>query len=843
MSIRNLDSLFRPASVAVIGASDRARSLGAAVIHNLLNGGFDGPLWPVNLGHRTVAGRRAYRHVCDLPSPPQLGVICTPPETVPGIISELGHIGTRAAVVFPDGLARQTAADGRSLTASMLDAARPYLLRILGPNSVGLLVSGRKLNASLAAAQALTGNVALVSQSGAIATAMLDWARRQGVGFSHFVSLGDSADVDVGDVLDYLANDSAARAILLYLESVSAARKFMSAARAAARSKPVIAVKAGRVLQESSATISHTGPLAVQDGVYEAALSRAGIVRVDTTQELFDAAETLARAGPLAGNRLAIMTNGRGPGVMATDFLVSRGGRLAILPEKTLHALDAALPAGWPRINPVALAANAPAECYVAALRALLDNPDCDAVLFIHAPTAAASSTEIAKACIPLIQSSARNVFVCWMGGEMVMEADTLFSQAGAPTYASPEDAVRGFLQMDRYRRVQELLLEAPPSIEDFVPYTAAARAVIDAALSQGRSTPSEAEAKRVLEAYGIPTAKRSEPAGGMGFMIQGVTDALLLNEVVVGIVSDSVFGPLVFLGEKCPSMRLTPNTAVALPPLDWRLARELISRSAVPKVLDGDDGGPSADGVALQLTLVRMSQLAIDLPQVETLVISFPLAGPIGGVAFDVKMQVRLDRELGPDRLVIRPYPSELEEKVSLAGRPILMRPVRPEDEPQHREFLARIEPVDMQFRFFCIKREFSRSELARLTQIDYDREMAFIAAADNDDGVRETLGVARAIFDADNAVAEFALLVRSDCQGKGLGRTLLMKLIRYCRARGTKSFVGVVLTSNSRMLSLCASVGLEIAYVPGEPGVATVSIALNPEHNADEGSRVLSG
>ncbi len=893
MSVRNLDFLFRPASIAVVGASDRPHSVGATIMRNLLAAGFEGPIWPVNLRRSTVSGRPAYARVGELPSAPELGIICTPPQTVPGIIAELGRIGTRSALVVTGGFARQTSDDGRLLTAAMLDAARPHLLRILGPNCIGLLVPGRKLNASFAHAQALPGNIAFISQSGALATAMLDWALAHGVGFSHFVSLGDGADVDFGDVLDYLASDPDTRSILLYIESITSARKFMSAARAAARNKPVIAVKAGRAPEGAKAATSHTGALAGRDDIYDAALARAGIVRVETTLELFDAAETLGHARPLPGNRLAILTNGGGPGVMATDFLIAGGGHLASLRETTLRALDMALPAAWSRGNPVDIIGDAPVERYVASLRALLDSPECDAVLFIHAPTAIVPSADIARACVPLIQQSRRNVFACWMGGESVREADALFHEAGVPTYASPEHAVRGFLQLDRYRCGQDLLMQTPPTIaEDFIPDTAAARTVIEAALSQGRSMLSEKEAKQLLAAYGIPVVEthvvsdadegvriaaqigfpvalkivspqishKSDVGGVMlglqseeqvrkavhamsarcaemrpdatitGFSVQPMIDAARSHELIVGIVSDPVFGPVILFGQGGVAVEVTADKAVTLPPLNLALAAELISRTRVSRLLDGYRDRLPADRAALQLALVKISQLIIDLPEIAELDINPLLASTTGIIALDARARIARAAAPGADRLVIRPYPRELEEKVTVDGRAILLRPIRPEDEPRHREFLARVALKDLHLRFFYARREFNHSELARFTQIDYDREMAFIATVVSGHGAQETLGVARAIFDPDNTSAEFALLVRSDLQGKGLGRALLSKLIRYCRDRGTRKLIGEVLSSNKPMLALCASLGLSESRIPKDLNIITVSAVLNP-------------
>ena len=409
MTIRNLEFLFRPKSIAVIGASDREGSVGATVMRNVLAGDFSGPIYPVNPGHPEIAGRRAFRDAASLPAAPDLAVIATPPATVPGIIAALGARGTRAAVVLTAGLAVATDGEGRSLTQAMLDASRPHLLRILGPNCVGLLVPGLGINASFAHTSALPGELAFVSQSGGLTTAVLDWAKSRGIGFSHFVSLGDAADVDVGDVLDYLASDPKTRAILLYIESVRAARKFMSAARAAARNKPVLAVKAGRAPEGARAAASHTGALAGSDEVFDTAIRRAGMLRVETVLELFDAVETLARAKPVYGDRLAIMTNGGGPGVMATDALVRSGGKLASLSKETLKRLDELLPATWSRGNPVDIIGDAPVERYVATLDTLINEREADAVLFMHVPTAIVPAAEIARACAPVSTTGARS--------------------------------------------------------------------------------------------------------------------------------------------------------------------------------------------------------------------------------------------------------------------------------------------------------------------------------------------------------------------------------------------------------------------------------------------------
>jgi acetyltransferase len=754
-----------------------------------------------------------------------------------------------------------------------------------------LLVPGIRLNASFAHAQALNGRLAFVSQSGALATAMLDWAVSRGIGFSHFISLGDSADVDFGDVLDYLASDPETSAILLYIEAITAARKFMSAARAAARNKPVIAVKAGRVPEGAQAAASHTGALAGRDDIYDAALARAGVLRVESTLELFEAAETLARAKPLYGNRLSTLTNGGVPGVMATDTLIRNGGRLASLPASTLQELDLTLPTAWSRSNPVDIIGDAPAERYVTTLKTLLNNPESDAVLFIHAPTAIVPSADIARACAPLIKESNRNVFACWMGGESVREAKRLFAGLGVPVYETPESAVSAFLQLDRYRRSQELLMQTPPSMaEEFVPDTASARALVHAVLAEGRNLLSETEGKQLLAAYGIPVVETRVAADGddaarmamelgfpavlkivspqishksdiggvalglgsadevraaakqlrercarlrpdaaiTGYAVQRMVDTVNTYELIAGIATDSVFGPVMLFGQGGTAVEVVADKAVSLPPLNLHLSGELISRTRISRLLPGYRNRPPVDEAALRLALVKLSQLVIDLPEIAELDINPLIAGPEGVVALDARARIATGGMSGTDRLAIRPYPRELEEETAFEERTLLLRPIRPEDEAGHREFLERVAPEDLRFRFFYAKRAFVHSELARFTQIDYDREMALVAIAKSGKERSETLGVARAIADPDNICAEFAILVRTDLQGRGLGKTLLSKLMRYCKGRGTKRLVGEVLAGNRRMLALCTSLGLGMEYTSADHGIVRVSISL---------------
>jgi acetyltransferase len=871
VSSRNLEYLLAPHSVALIGASNRPGSVGATVMHNLLSGGFDGPIWPVNPRHQMVSGRRAYASVSELPDAPELAVVCTPARTVPTVIAELGARGTRAAVVITAGL-DAAAPGGGTLAQAMLASARPYTLRILGPNCLGLLQPRIGLNASFAHAPALPGNLAFIAQSGALATAMLDWARASNIGFSCLVSLGNCADVDFGDLLDYLTHDPHTRAILLYIEAITGARKFMSAARAAARNKPVIVVKAGRHAEGAKAAASHTGALAGSDDVYDAAFRRAGLLRVETTRELFDAAETLTRLRPLHGERLAIVSNGGGPAVMATDSLISGGGVLAPLSDATVHALDEVLPANWSHGNPVDIVGDAPARRYVDALDGVLADPSVDAALLIHAPTAIVPPTEIAQAASEEILERARPVLTCWMGGEVVREARDVFTRAGIPTYATPEEAVSAFMHAVYHRRNQRQLMETPSSIpESFAPRIEEARAIVSAVLGAGRSLLTEVEAKRVLAAYAIPVVATRAVAsiddavrdardigypvalkilspdithksdiGGValnlandaaliaagrtmldrcreqrpearieGFTVQSMVSRPFAHELIVGVTVDPTFGPVILFGKGGVEVEVLPDKAIGFPPLNTALAAELISRTRVQRLLEGFRNVPAIDRQALERVLVQVSQLAVDIAELAELDINPLLVDCDGAVALDARIRVARSTVGAADRLAIRPYPKELEETVSFDGETILLRPLRPEDAAQHREFVTHISEEDIQARFFRAVRELPPDELAYLTQLDYERAMAFIAVRRNENGKSETLGVVRAQADPDNEDAEFAVLVRSDLKGHGLGSVLLDKIIRYCRERGTRQLSGDVLATNARMLQLATAHG----------------------------------
>ncbi|HJV53176.1 MAG TPA: bifunctional acetate--CoA ligase family protein/GNAT family N-acetyltransferase [Noviherbaspirillum sp.] len=872
MTVRNLKSLFEPGSIAVVGATSRPHSVGATVLQNLVVGGFKGEIMPVNPKYETLSGMKTYAAVKDLPRAPDVAVICTPPETVPGIISDLGRLGTKAAIVLTAGLSAVKDLHGRSMKELMLAAAGPHLLRILGPNCVGLLVPALSLNASFAHTGALPGKIAFVSQSGGMVTGILDWAKSRGIGFSKFISLGDSADVDFGDTLDYLASDPDTHAIMLYMEAVKDARKFMSAARSAARTKPTLVIKAGRAPEGARAAASHTGALTGSDDVYDAAIRRAGMLRVYTTMDLFDAAETLARSRPIKGDRLAIVTNGGGPGVLATDALIGRQGRLANLSPEAMQRLDQILPDTWSHGNPVDIIGDAPAERYIETLEILLQEKEVDATLFIHVPTAIVPSADIAAAVAPVVKKANRNILACWLGGDSVAQARSAFTEAGIPTYDTPEEAVRGFMQIVQYNRNQALLMEVPASAAHGISEDRAkARSVVTNVLASGRGMLSEPEAKEVLAAYGIPVVRtrsvgtveeaaqaaeeigfpvalkilspditHKSDVGGVvldledaasvtaaaqamnkrlrelrpdaqlrGFAVQSMVRRPDARELIIGVTTDPVFGPVILFGQGGIAVEVTADHAVGLPPLNMVLARDMIQRTRVSKLLAAYRNRSAADIDAICRVLIQISHLIVDIPEIAELDINPLLADAEGVIALDARIGVKPAGKTGVDRLAIRPYPEELEESIAWQDMQVMLRPIRPEDGPQHIEFFNALDPEDVRYRMFVRMRELTNPQLARMTQIDYNREMAFIASWKNEKGHPETLGVARVIFDPDNVSAEFAIIVRSDLKGKGLGRRLMSKLVQYCRDRGTQEIVGETLSYNKALIALAREFG----------------------------------
>ena len=885
MTIRNLDALLAPKSVALIGASTRPRSVGASIAANLLAGGLKGPVYLVNRKYTEIAGQRAFPDIAALPEAPDLGVICTPASAVPGLIGELGRRGTRAAIV----ISAAPPGGSRDFDRAVLDAARPHGMRVLGPNCLGLIVPAHGLDASFAHAAGLSGDLALVSQSGAIVTSVLDWARARGIGFSHLVSLGNMADVDVDDLLDHLATDGKVRAILLYLEGIRDARSFMSAARAAARLKPVIVLKAGRHPEGAKAAASHTGAMAGSDAVYDAAFERSGLVRVRDLEGLFVAAEVTSRIGALAGERLAILTNGGGAGVLAVDRLRDLGGTLATLAPATIGALDEVLPPGWSRANPVDIIGDAGPERYASAYRALADDPNTDAILVLNCPTAVASSTEAAKAIAAAPRT--KPTLAAWLGAAAAQEGREVLTAAGIPELPTPDEAVEAFMHLVARRRAASALLRLPPEPRSVpAPDRAAARNVIAGALADKRSLLSEAESKAVLMAYGIPVARtliaktpadvahhaaaivaeggagtriavkiwsrdiaHKSDVGGVrlglldpaeagaaaeamlrhvaqvrpearveGFMVQPMISRPNAHELILGLAEDATFGPIVLFGAGGTAVEVIADKALALPPLDRDLALALMQRTRIDRLLRGYRDRPPADREAVADILVRLGGLAADLPEVAELDINPLLADDKGVIALDARILVR-PAPANADRFAIRPYPASLESREQTRdGTELIIRPVRPEDEYLYTAFFAALTPQDIHLRLLAPMKELTHAFLVRLTQIDYAREMAFVAL---DAEGKNLLGVSRLVCDPDGDRAEFAVIVRSDIKGKGIGWLLMQKLIAHARSERIAVIEGHVLAENQTMLAMARDLGFTVEVDRDDPGLRLVT------------------
>jgi acetyltransferase len=895
MSTYRLDKLFSPRSVAVVGASPRETSPGRAVLRNLRAAGFEGSVSLVNPHYGEIEGIKAVKTIQELRQAPDLLVIATPPQSVPGIVAAAGEKGAATAVIITAGLGH---AEG-SLADACEKAARATGLRLVGPNCLGVLSSRVKLNASFAARMPPAGELALVSQSGAITAGLIEWSAAHDIGFSAAVSLGDKIDVDCGDLLDFFALDGATRTILLYIESVNNARKFMSAARAAARIKPVVVVKSGRHAQGAKAAQTHTGALAGADAVYDAAFRRAGLLRVLDLDELFAAAETLGRVRPFPGKRLAILTNGGGVGVLAVDRLADLDGTLAALSPATMKRLDAELPPIWSRANPVDIAGDADAPRYLAAFEALLEDRDNDAILVMNVPTALASADAAARSIAACAQTHRNSfirpkpVFAVWVGSS---DATTpIFEAAGIPSYATESDAVRGFMHLVHYREAQEALMATPPSLaQDFKPDVAATRGVVERALEHGRTWLDPIDITQLLAAYSIPiapallarngeeaaAAARPFLAEGSGVVVKilspdivhksevggvrlnltserAVRDAVAdilararavkpdaritgvtihpmvvrpkARELIAGIADDPTFGPVIVFGRGGTAVEVIGDKALALPPLDLELARELIARTRVSRVLKAYRDVPAADVDAVALLLVKLSQLAADLPELRELDLNPVLADQNGLIAVDARIAVAPVEAArrgppGHPRFAIRPYPKEWERRAELRdGTKILVRPVRPEDERLYPPFLAAVTPQDLRLRFFAPVKEFGHTFIARFTQIDYARAMAFIAIEESSGNM---LGVVRLHADANYERGEYAILVRSDLKARGLGYLLMQMIIDYARAEGLKAIEGQVLRENTAMLAMCRELGFSLSPDPNDPDTCVVKL-----------------
>ena len=887
MSQHYLSSFFSPASVAIIGASTTEGSVGHRIMLNMLEAGYKGSLYPVNPKYEAVLDRPCYPDLASTPGPVDLAVIATPAHTVPDIVRSCGQKNIHSLIILSAGFS-EIGEEGIQLEKNVLDIAHRYGIRIIGPNCLGIMRPIMGVNATFSYDTALPGKMALVSQSGAICTAILDWATAQGIGFSSVVSMGDASDIDFGEILDYLALDPQTQSILLYVEGIKNARAFLSGLKAAARIKPVILIKAGRHEASSRAAISHSGAMVGGDDVFDAAIERTGVVRVYNIAHLFAAARILAANSVYLGNRLAIITNAGGPGVMATDRAEEVGVRLAELGSSTMREMDELFPSHWSRANPVDILGDANPVRYADALRLCLKDSNVDGILIILTPQAMTKPTQVAAEVIEAVKGSHKPILAAWTGGERVREARQMFSQAGIPHFNTPEVAVAAFSFMANFHQNQKLLMQAPAPVEgDKPPDVQGARMIIESVMSGGRSIMTAQEAKAVLAAFHIPvnptiTVRTSQEAliaaeslgypvvlkvnmsefshksdiGGVRLnivMAQSVRENFIElertvkeqnpnikevtmtiepmhraphgRELLIGVVRDPVFGPAINVGLGGTLVEILGDKAVGLPPLNRSVAMRMLSRSKAGKVLKAFRNMPAVNEDALMHTLMRVSELVSDLPEIVELDINPLIVDEHGVMVVDARIQVERSKYLAPyEHMAIHPYPSELEESWQLpSGLDISIRPIKPEDAGIEQNFVRNLSEQSRFFRFMRTLQELTPEMLARFTQIDYDREMAFIAVVTEDHQQTE-VGVARYVTNPDWLSAEFALVVADEFHGKGIGTKLMQALMKTARSRGLQTLEGEVLRQNMPMKGLMAKLGFTIEHLPDDEDIVRV-------------------
>jgi len=887
--VHPLHPLLSPASVALVGASDRKGSLGQVVLANLKKGAFRGPVHLVNPRYDRIGEDACHASLAALPAAVDLAVIAAPAPAVPEIIAQAGRAGIPAAIVLSAGFS-ETGEAGRALEARVVEVAREADVRILGPNCIGMLRPSIGLNASFCRTACDAGSIALVSQSGAICTALVDWAASTKVGLSSVVSLGGAADVDFGDVLDYLLFDPKTESVLLYIEGIHDGRTFISSLRAIARAKPVIVLKAGRYASGSQAARSHTGALVGNDAVFDAVLARCGVVRVHSAQDLFAAARALSSRRKPRGDRLAIVTNGGGPGVLAADACSSENVQLAKLAPETIAKLDAILPKHWSRANPVDVIGDADGERFGGAARIVADDPNVDAVLTAFCPTGIASAESVADGILPVAKESGKPFLTAWLGEYSVVDTRHRVAEAGIPSYRAGEVAVQAFAALATHVKNQRLLLESPPPRSTTAEHDIGrAEEIFRVAVDEGRTLLNEVEAKSLLAAFGVPvppfviattheeavraaetigypvvmkvlspdithksdvngvrldirdardagyqfddilaTVHRMRPEAKVtGVLVQSMVARRDGRELMIGVTTDPAFGPAISFGSGGVAVELLRDNAVGLPPLNVRLAGDLIDRTRAARLLGAYRNVPAANREALIDVLLRVSDLVCALPWVAEMDINPLLLDPMGAVALDARVVIAPERRHLDSRyshLAIHPYPEALEAIERLRdGTEVTIRPIRPEDAERETDFITELSDESRYLRFLSIVRHVTPEMVARFTQIDYDREMALIATRREGDG-ESIIGVARYVRDPNPVSAEFAIVIADRAQRKGLASKLMGRLMTHARFAGIERLRGLVLASNDSMLELMDRLGFEAFPVEDDPSLVDV-------------------
>jgi len=880
---RHLDKIFKPRSVAILGASDTEGSVGFAVATNFAKGEFEGKYYFVNPHKKEILGTKVYPTVSSIAEPVDLAIIATPAKTVCELVEECGKADIKGVIILSAGF-KETGPAGKLLEDEILEVAHKYDIRLVGPNCLGIIRPGNHLNATFLAKVPKPGTVTFLSQSGALGSAILDVAIQENVGFSTFVSVGSMIDVDFGDLIDYFGSDPHTRSILMYVEGITDARKFMSAARHFARAKPIVVVKAGRFRESARAVASHTGALSGEDQIYDAAFKRAGIVRVEEIDDLFNAAEVLSTQPLPKGPRLAIITNAGGPGIMSSDALLARGGTLAELSPPTMEKLNAALPPFWSRGNPVDLIGDAGPERYRVALEACLDDENVDGILLLLTAQAMINPLEVAKTIVEVVHARSyqnKTILSSFMGRTRVTDANAFFAANNIPTYSSPEEAVKTYMTMYQYRRNIELLYQTPEEIPvDSAPPKRPISVILRGAAKEGREALTEEEAKRLLKYYGfpiVPTEVATTPdeaaararhfgfpvvlkilspdilhksdAGGValdigseeevrrqfeaviahartykpGAQIVGVTVQPMIPrdgyELIVGGKIDPLFGPVILFGMGGVGVELYKDTAVALPPLNTTLIRRMLEETKVYQLLKGYRGQPKANLELLEKTLVLFSQLLVDFPQIKEIDINPLLLSQDKIHVLDARILVDKDlalreHDLRP-HLVISPYPKKYESRWRMAnGEEVLLRPIKPEDEPLWLEMFQGFSEESIRYRFFQVIKDTPHEVRVRYCNIDYDREIAIVPELTRN-GKRRILGVGRLSIEPDGKSGEFAIIMTDEFQGVGLGTKVTDQVLEIAYDMGVERVYSVMLADNHRAISLMKRMGFMLTYL----------------------------
>jgi len=880
MSIHNLDKIFKPESVAIIGASEKQGSIGYSLVKNILGAGYQGKVFPVNPRHKFIKGLKAYSSVSKIKQPVDLAVMATPIAKGPKIIKECVKEGVGGVIIISAG-GKEIGLKGKKLEEKIKEEAAKGDLRIIGPNCMGMISAESKLNASFASLMPLPGKLAFISQSGAICFSILDLSLKRGIGFRYFVSIGSMLDVDFGDLINYLGDDPQVSSIVLYIESLTNIRKFMSAARAVSRVKPIVVLKAGKSQAGARAASSHTGALAGEDAVYDAAFKRAGIVRVDTIEELFDCAELMAKQPIPSGSGLAIMTNGGGPGVMAADALAAHGLEPVTLAPETMKKLDDFLPPFWSKGNPIDILGDASPERWRRAIEVCLSAREIKALVMIFVPQALSNASTVARKIAELLHDrSSPSIFAVWMGGVNVEQGLQILNNAGIPTYETPERAISAFTYMYSYARNLEALQEIPPKLEHSLEFDRpGAKAIVGRALKEGNALLTEVESKALLKAYGIPvnrtevtnsSEKAVRLAQEIGFPVamkihsrdivhktdaHGVrlnlrseedvkeafakimADARAYNpeaeltgvsiqsmlkrpdyELILGSKKDADFGPVILFGMGGIMTEILKDQAIALPPLNRLLTRRLIESTRVYQMLKGYRNRPPARLELLEEILIRLSQLVTDFPEIMELDINPMILAEDQACAVDARVIIEPTQIQSPYHLVISPYPNQYEIfTTTKGGLELFIRPIKPEDAPMLVDGFHTLSRKSIYYRFFSPLKSLSRKMLAYFTQIDYDLDMALVAL-DKTQPEEKILGVARLMTKPGGARPEFAVAVGDPWQGKGIGASLMEHLIAIAKERGIESIWGNVLFENTHMIALGRKLDFAVSSVSGE-------------------------